>query len=320
MLRDEGDELAAAETLLRDSIRLGRQGANAEILLLGPIWLARVQRARGDGAAARAGVAEALAYARATGVPRLADWLAAEQARLELALGDLAAAIAWDQERRLDPAAALSYLEEIDFLTLAQLRIAQARPAEALHLLARLRGLAEAQGRAASLVEIFALTGLACRAAGDHDGARSAVARALQLAAPEGYIRTFVDLGEPMRLQIADCRSRLAGEDATPLAQYVERLLAAFPAAAGAPPPRPAIASVSQRHRAGIRELLEQPTPREREVLGWIAEGLSNEQIAEKLVVGISTVKKHINNLYAKLEVASRTQAIKRARDLGLID
>jgi LuxR family maltose regulon positive regulatory protein len=53
--------------------------------------------------------------------------------------------------------------------------------------------------------------------------------------------------------------------------------------------------------------------------LGWIGEGLSNEQIAERLVVGVSTVKKHINNLYAKLEVASRTQAIKRARELGLL-
>jgi LuxR family maltose regulon positive regulatory protein len=319
MLRYEWDELEAAEALLRDSIHLGRQGANAEILLLGPIWLAKVQRARGEGAAARAGVAEALAYARATGVPRLAYWLAAEQARLELALGDLAATVAWDQERRLDPADSLSYLEEIDFLTLAQLRIAQGRPAEALRLLARLRGLAEAQGRAASLVEIFALTGLACRAAGDRDGANTAVARALSLAAPEGYLRTFVDLGEPMRLAILDCGFSIAGGDEA-LARYVEKLLAAFPAVQAAASPRRAIAPPIHTPKTTIHNLIEPPTPRELEVLGWINEGLSNEQIAGKLVVGVSTVKKHINNLYAKLNVASRTQALKRARELRLIE
>jgi LuxR family maltose regulon positive regulatory protein len=315
-LRYEWDELTAAEALLRDGIRLGRQGANVEILLMGPVGLAKVQRARGDAMAARATIAEALAYARATGVPRLANWIAAEQARLELQCGDLAAAAAWDQERRLDPAAHLSYLEEIDFVALALLRVAQGRPAEALHLLTRLRGLAEAQGRLASLVEIFAVSALAYRAAGDHDAARAAAARALALAAPEGYTRTFVDLGEPMRLQIAEVGAQLAAQGA-PLAAYVERLLAAFPGQPAAPAPRTGGALGATRPRPA--DLAEPLTPRELEVLEWISEGLTNEQIAEKLVVGLSTVKKHINNLYAKLEVASRTQALKRARELGLV-
>ncbi|MEI6180370.1 MAG: LuxR C-terminal-related transcriptional regulator, partial [Chloroflexales bacterium] len=66
--------------------------------------------------------------------------------------------------------------------------------------------------------------------------------------------------------------------------------------------------------------LIEPPTRRELEVLGWINEGLRNEEIAEQLLVGLATVKKHINNLYAKLGVASRTQALKRGRELGLIE
>ncbi|GAB4423356.1 MAG: LuxR C-terminal-related transcriptional regulator [Chloroflexi bacterium OHK40] len=315
LLRYEWNDLDAAEALLRDALRLGRQGANAEILLMAPIGLARVQRARGDGTGARATIAEALAYARATGVPRLANWLAAEQARLELAIGDLAAAAAWDQGRRLDPADPLTYLEEIDFLTLAQLRLAQGRPAEALRLLTRLRGLAEAQGRGASLVEIYALSALAYRAAGDHAAATATTTTVLRLAAPEGYMRTFVDLGAPMRAQLAAWRSGPAGRDET-LAAYADRVLAAYPGPAPTTPRgSPSVA------RPPAPGLLPDPlTPRELEVLGWISEGLSNEQIADKLVVGVSTVKKHINNLYAKLEVTSRTQALKRARELGIID
>lgn len=317
-LRYEWNELDAAETLLRDGIKLGRQGANVEILLMGPIGQAKLQRARGDAAGARETIAAALAYARATGVPRLAHWLAAEQARLALQLGDVAAAAAWDQERRLDPGAQLSYLEEIDFLTLAWLRIVQGRAPEALRLLSRLRGLAEAQGRAASLVEIHALTALAARSAGDRDGAQMALQRALALAAPEGYVRTFVDLGEPMRLTLeahsAERKTQSDQEHA-----YLMRLLAAF----GEPFVVQQLVSTpvaSTLKRSNAQTLVEPPTPRELEVLRWINEGLSNEQIAERLVVGLSTVKKHINNLYAKLEVGSRTQALKRARELGLVE
>lgn len=327
MLRYEWNELDAAETLLRDGLRLGRQGENVEILLMGPIGLARVQLARGRLAEAVATLAAAVAYARATGVPRLANWLGAEQARLDLSLGELASAAAWDQERRLDPDGALSYLEEIDFLALARLRIAQGRAPEALRLLSRLRGLADRQGRGASLVEIYALVALASRAAGDHAGAATALARAVGLAAPEGYLRSFVDLGEPMRAMLeGQLAERIgaggqtsAGQSEAELA-YLARLLAAFPAAQDAG--RPVRTRVARPSSLGLHPsaVIDPLTPREREVLGWIDEGLRNEEIAAKLVVGVATVKKHINNLYAKLGVASRTQALKRSRELGLIE
>ena len=315
MLRYEWNELDAAETLLRDGLRLGQQGENVEILLMGPIGLARVQRARGALTAARTTMAAAVAYARATGVRRLADWLGAEQARLALLLGEVATAAAWDQERHLDPAGLLSYLEELDYLALAQLRIAQNRAPEALRLLARLRGLAEVQGRGASLVEIYALTALAARTAGDPSGAQTALTRALTLAAPEGYIRMFVDLGEPLQTLLTDCSAQFALQPDDPLAIYVATLLAAFPSA----DPSDAKPRLPNRKRPVI-SLIEPPTRRELEVLGWINEGLRNEEIAEQLLVGLATVKKHINNLYAKLGVASRTQALKRGRELGLIE
>lgn len=311
LLHYEWNDLERAAALLADGVHLGRQGQNVEILLMGPIGMARVHAARGELEEARATMQRAVSYARGTGVPRLYHWLSAEQARLALTIGDIGAAAAWDQERRLDPAGPISYLEEIDHLVLARLRIAQGHHLEALRLLGRLRDLAEKQGRGGSLVEIFALDALAYRAAGDAAAARASLSRALERGAPEGYVRSFVDLGEPMARLLADLAA-----SRSPHAAYARRLLdiynaGAAPASGGGP--------VSVR-RVAVEALAEAPTARELEVLGWVATGLTNEQIAEKLVVGLSTVKKHINNLYAKLGVATRTQALRRARELGLID
>ncbi|MBX0329469.1 LuxR C-terminal-related transcriptional regulator [Oscillochloris sp. ZM17-4] len=202
----------------------------------------------------------------------------------------------------------LSYLEEIDYLALAQLRLAQGRPADARHLLGRLRALAESEGRRGSLIEIDALGALAAAAAGDQPAARAALLRALATAEPEGYLRSFADLGAPMRAILTDCRLSLAPRADAPSRRalaYVDRILAAFPAA----PPAPAPAEA----------LFEPLTARELEVLALVAAGLSNQDIADRLIVGLSTVKKHINNIYGKLDVLSRTQALKRARELGLI-
>ncbi|NTW00580.1 MAG: hypothetical protein HGA19_04640, partial [Oscillochloris sp.] len=310
LLRYEWNDLDAAEALFADGIRLGRQGANVEILLMGPIGMARLQRARGNAEAARATMAEALVFARSTGVPRLADWLGAEQARLSLLLGDLADAAVWDQGRCLMIDGPLSYLEEIDYLALAQLRLAQDRPTEARHLLGRMRALAEAEGRRGSLVEIESLAALAAAAVGDTAAARATLLRVLTLAEPEGYLRTFVDVGEPLRALLNDCRLSFASR-ADPVSRrtlaYIDRILAAFPPAIAYP------------HLSLPVALVEPLTPRELEVLTLVAAGMSNQDIADRLVVGISTVKKHINNIYGKLDVLSRTQALKRARELGLI-
>ncbi|MEI7769171.1 MAG: LuxR C-terminal-related transcriptional regulator [Chloroflexales bacterium] len=309
-LHYEWNDLGAAESSFAAGLQLGRQGANIEILLMGPIGMARLQQARGDRDAARGTMAAALAFARATGVPRLAAWLGAEQARLALARGDIADAAAWDQGRRLLIDAPLSYLEEIDYLALAQLRLAQDRPAEARHLLGRLHALANAEGRRGSLIEIDALGALANAAAGDPSAARSTLLHTLARAEPEGYLRSFADMGEPMRALLGDCRLALAPRADAPSRQalaYIDRILAVFAAAPARLRAAPAAA------------LIEPLSPRELEVLALVAAGLSNQDIADRLIVSISTVKKHINNIYGKLDVLSRTQALKRARELGLI-
>jgi LuxR family maltose regulon positive regulatory protein len=172
-----------------------------------------------------------------------------------------------------------------------------------------------AQDRVGSLIETGALRALALALGGDEPGAVTALAEALVLACPPGYIRVFADEGPPMaallgRL-IAAQRADHAGARRVPLG-CLARLQRAFdtgPAPAG-PVPR-AITMVP-----GI---VEQLTSRELEVLGMLAAGSSNQVIARELVVTVDTVKKHVGHVLSKLGAANRTEAVARARQLGLI-
>ncbi len=135
----------------------------------------------------------------------------------------------------------------------------------------------------------------------------------LALAEPEGFIRLFVDEGEPMRLAISDYRSSIEGQqrnhDHARLG-YVDRLLAAFA--------RPAAVPQSNNERA--KPAMPEPlSPRELEVLRLVAQGLSNGEIGERLFLALDTVKGHNRNIFSKLQVQRRTEAIARARELGLL-
>lgn len=313
----EWNDLPTAARYLADGVAMGQQSENLEILLMGPIGLARAQQALGDAPGATETMRRAVEFAEKTGVARLIDWLRAEQARLRLMQGDSAAAVAWadagDSTGRpysLDDAP--TYLREIDYLALVQTRLSQGRPAETLGLLERLLRAAEEQGRNGSVIEIRALQALARAALGRSGDALMALADTLRLAAPEGYVRTFVDLGAPMAALLATLRDerRALKAGQTVDSAYLERLCAAF----GVERPPPVAALLP-----GVAPLVEPLSERELEVLRLIAAGLANQAIAERLVVGLSTVKKHINNIYAKLGVGSRTQALVRARELGLL-
>jgi LuxR family maltose regulon positive regulatory protein len=267
----------------------------------------------------------------------------AVRAQLELAQGNLSAAINWADASELSTEDDdLSYPREAEYLVLARVRIAQARDhpqgpfirdvlhlldrflkdAEAkarigsvleipqgpfirdvLHLLDRFLKDAEAKARIGSVLEILVLCALALEAQGVRTSALSTLERALVLAAPEGYIRLFVDEGAPMRalLRHIQARSKVQG--------YVADLLVAF--GEQHPSDLPLLA-----HPGPLAESL---TEREREVLGLLLEGASNHEIARRLVLSVNTVKRHVYNLCGKLGVQSRTQAIVRARTLNLL-
>ena len=147
------------------------------------------------------------------------------------------------------------------------------------------------------------------------EAALGVLLEALALAEPEGFVRVFVDEGEVIRqLLIAVTRQLVMAPDhaALPSKAYIARLLDAFPEVL-----TPDVLAVSTNQAAA--DLVEQLTPRELEVLQLIAAGDSNRRIAEKLVITVSAVKKHATNIYGKLNVDRRTQAVARARQLGLL-
>jgi ATP/maltotriose-dependent transcriptional regulator MalT len=183
-------------------------------------------------------------------------------------------------------------------------------------LLERLHTAAVAEDRTGSIIEIQALRALALEAAGEEAGALVALAEALSIAHPEGYVRVFADEGPPMkallgRLVAAHRRDPDIARN-VPL-NYLGRLMRAFEhgAAAGAPPTRRSGASVS-----GLVEALSE---RELDVLRLLAAGKRNQEIASELYVALDTVKKHVTHIFEKLGAANRTEATARARDLGLL-
>jgi len=165
---------------------------------------------------------------------------------------------------------------------------------------------------------VGALRALALDAVGDQAAGLAALAEALALAGPGGYVRVFVDEGAPMarllgRLAAAYRTGRVALPGGVPPA-YLDRLARAFQ-----PRGAPAAAPATSRDPAGVAGLVEPLSEREVEVLGLLAAGRSNQQIADELVVVLDTVKKHVGHILDKLGAANRTQAVARARALGLL-
>ena len=152
-----------------------------------------------------------------------------------------------------------------------------------------------------SALEMLILQALALHAKHERQGALIALQRALTMAGPEGYIRLFVDEGEPMQALLRQIRPQVRGK----VQGYVATLLSAY----GQQP---------ASNAPGSSALAEPLTEREREVLRLLLEGASNREIARRLVLSINTVKRHIYNLCGKMGVQSRSQAIVKARALDL--
>ena len=166
-----------------------------------------------------------------------------------------------------------------------------------------------------SVIEILILRALAWQAQGETQAALTNLERALALAAPEGYVRLFLDEAAPMAaLLVAIARREL------PIATFAVTLLAAFPGSAlHLPSADPLISAPLAAKRQPLGLLAESLSARELEILRLIEIGHSNQAIAETLIIAVSTVKKHVNNIFGKLAVESRTQAVMRARALNLL-
>jgi len=311
----ERGELDAALNHAITGIELCRRFIQVPPLATSLVTLAWIRQATGDHAGALEAMDEAGRDAPSPDLAALLNPVPAQRARLALAQGDVTAAARWTNQRGLHPDDEPSYAREPEYLVLARVLLAQQAPQPALGLLGRLHDLAAAQGRVGSLIEIQGLQALALAASGDARGALAALAEALALAWPEGYVRVFVDEGAPMaallvQLAAPDQPEQVMVAEQVPL-DYLRRLSDAFQQAG--------VASSRRGRHDAVPGLVEPLSERELEVLGLLAVGRSNQQIAEELVVALDTAKKHVSHILDKLGVANRTQAVARARELELL-
>ena len=232
----------------------------------------------------------------------LSDLVSERQAlrvALWLAKGDLANAERWARDSGLTAEDQLSFRRETEHIALARILIAADRQPLAILLLARLAVAAKRGGRMGRLIETLVLLAIAQAGADAHEATRT-MARALATAEPEGYVRVFTGEGEPA-IELL----RLVAAEGGATGRYAQRLLAGGATGGTPAQERPA--------------LVEPLSARELEILGLLAAGLSNRDIADTLYLTVGTVKTHVHNILDKLEAESRTQAIARARELGLL-
>jgi LuxR family maltose regulon positive regulatory protein len=308
MHREQGDLGTARQHLLR----IGELGEQDDVYLYRLCRAqARIKESQGDLDGALDQLHEAERHYLRGPVPDVRP-VAALKTRVWVAQGRLTEALGWTRARGLSVDDDLSYLREFEHVTLARVLIAQYKSEreerfvhDAMGLLERLLKAAEEGERMGSVIEILVQQALAHEAQGDIPPALVSLERALMLAEPEGYVRIFIDEGMPM----AHLLSAAAAHGIMP--DYTGKLLAVFEAEQQK--------SENKSYLPPAQPLSEPLSQRELEVLQLIAQGLSNREIGERLFLALSTVKGHNRIIFGKLEVQRRTEAVARARELGLL-
>jgi LuxR family maltose regulon positive regulatory protein len=184
--------------------------------------------------------------------------------------------------------------------------LAQQEVKKTLETLSDISSQAENTGRIRHLVEIYLLKAVALNQLGNSEDAIEIFEKCLDLAEPEGYLRLFLESGESLPELL-----RMDGLDGKHK-KYISKLMAALSGQRGETTDEALFIKVQG-------EIIEPLTKRELEVLRLMCEGLSNQDIADQLIVSINTVKKHTSNVYAKLGVRNRAQAVLRAREIELV-
>ena len=295
----EWNNLPGALENVEVGLQVGNQVRDHDALLKGYILQARTLQALGKREEARQATLESEKIALETKSAGCIHEIQAWKAHLALERGEVLEARQWAVERGL-VVEGNTHLEglpdEIEKLTYARLLVADGKANEALPILASLISLQEQIGRRSALIESLALQALCMRSLGRMDEAVRTLARALLLAEPDDFTRVFIQEGAPMAALLRTA----SGQGHSP--EYVKRLLERF------------------SEIPVLQETLLDPlSERELDVLRLAAAGLTNSEIAVELVIAQSTVKTHINRIYSKLGVRTRTQAVVRARKLQIL-
>lgn len=292
----ERNELSRAEGKLLEGISLMDDWPIPPVRALGYSMLARLRSAQGDQVSAQAALAQADALKQAGHFhPMFSNVVEQARVRLMLAGKDRAGLEAWVHEHQAAANLPTQFRYEAQQIELCRALLALGRLDEAVALLDLL--LNAASDRSGSRIAVLALLSAA--------GRLVVVEEALRLGEPESYLRTYVEAGEPFRQALSGWLRQGRSKDDPRLNAFAQRILAAFDD------------PVAVRSATGQTELL---SIREQEVLRLVAAGLTNQQIADRLVISVRTVKKHVENIHGKLGAENRTQAAARARALGLLD
>ena len=323
---EQGNLEAAAQHLQR-SKELGEKAYLPVLRYRLCIDQARLKTAQGDLEGALALLDEAQRLYIRSPLPDFCP-ISAIKARIWVAQGRLTKALEWIREQGLSVDDVPSYLREFEHVTLARVLIARYksdRETGAIHgaigLLERLLHAAEEGGWMGSMIEILALLALAHAAQGDLPLALVSLGRALTLAEPQGYVRIFVDEGKPM----AELLTRIEAKDGIPrVKEYILKLLSAFNVhkeiyPSGSTRVEIKGASLLAKQTISPQPLIEPLSERELEVLRLLRTDLNGPEIARELIVSLSTVRTHTQNIYAKLGVNNRRAAVHRAEELDLL-
>jgi LuxR family maltose regulon positive regulatory protein len=300
------DDLEGAMHHVTKAIELGQRGGSVDTLVGAYQTLSMVLQARGDIDGALEAIQKVKQLAQGYNLVSGVSQLKPSEVRLRLAQGDVSTATRWAQESGLSADDEPNYAQRNQYRTLARVLIAQGECTESLRLLARLQEAANASGRTDHAIRVLVLQSLAHQAQGNTDQAISALEQAISLAEPEGYVRVFVNEGPAMAALLRKAASQGIATG------YINKLLTAF----GVSESEETEETFPLPH---AQPLIEPLSDRELEVLRLVAAGKSNQEIADELVIAVSTVKSHTNHIYGKLDVRGRTQAIVRARELGFV-
>jgi len=314
----EWNHLETASSYSLDGIDLCKRVGYLMDQAVGFATLSRIKMAQRDWDGAQDSIHKAIILSlkmKAYGYVR--RWVENCQIRLWTAQGNLETLDRWTQESGLSVDDELTFLRDIEHIILARALVAlgRAQPGslylkDAVTLLARLLKMTQAAEWIGKTIKVLVLQAVALQATGEIESALNALENALALAKPEGYVRTFVDEGEPMAdlLQMAKsqgiCRN------------YVEDLLVTFDITTMEQRQMPTSGGSSSA--IGISRMVEPLSGRELEVLRLLDTDLSGPEIAQELTVTLSTVRYHTNNIYNKLSVHNRREAVSRGKQLGL--
>ncbi len=292
----EWNDLDAAVRHGLESLRLARQYAYViDRFVVCEVFLARMMLTRGD----TAGAADILTNASQS----------VEQYNFVLREPDVAAVQVLTMLRQGNLAAAAELAETHDLpLSQARVYLAQGEAAKALEVLEPYRRQVESRDWEDEKLKVMVLQTVALQEHGEIDQAMQLLSETLTLAEPCGFIRTFIDEGDSMEQLLSEAAARGIMPD------YAGKLLAAFKVGEQNREDR------SDLSNTALAQPLDEPlSERELEVLGLIAQGLSNRQICQRLFLALSTVKGHNRIIFGKLGVQRRTEAVARARELGLL-